>query len=143
MPFIPAFTLTEADERRFRTNVALPDAQGCMLWTASLDKNGYGQFRLSPRTVKAHLVSVVIAGESFPPMLEPDHVCEVRSCTCVDHLEWVTHAENMRRSAARRTHCQAGLHLWIPANLRVLSSGYATCRICDNENKQRIRARRK
>ena len=56
-PSIGRIVLTDEDVARFVSKLALPDANCCRLWLASCDANGYGQFRLRPRTVKAHLDS--------------------------------------------------------------------------------------
>jgi hypothetical protein len=47
----------------------------------------------------------------IPDGLEIDHLCRVPSCCNPEHLEAVTHAENMRRGAAARgpvTQCKRG-----------------------------------
>lgn len=97
---------------RFWNKVAPePDERGCLLWLASLDAYGYGQFRLGNRVRKAHQVALELAGISVPKGMEPDHTCKVRACVNVEHLEIVTHAENNRR-IFDTDYCQAGLHRW-------------------------------
>ena len=129
LPGIPQLVLTERDEARFRTAVSLPDELGCMHWRLSLDAYGYGQFRLPPRTVKAHLVSWTLAYGQFPPALEPDHLCVMRSCVTPDHLEWVTREENVRRAFARKETCRSGRHRWDEQEPIVNASG-RECRPC-------------
>jgi hypothetical protein len=63
--------------------------------------------------------------------LELDHICRVRNCVNPDHLEPVTHAENMRRSSNWRTHCKRG-HL-IPES--------RVCRECANERNRKYKAK--
>ena len=137
-----AIVLTERDECRFREKVTLPDNNGCMLWCASRDTCGYGQFHLGGRVVKAHQVSWMLAYGEFPPGLEPDHTCEVRHCTTADHIEWVTHEENNHRIAARSETCMRG-HRW--DEQEPLAVGRKReCRICRNKGRrqryQRARA---
>lgn len=134
---VGALWLTEQDEARFRAKVALPDSNGCALWLKSTDSGGYGQFHLHRRTVKAHLVSWTLAYGDFPLGLEPDHLCNVRRCTAVDHLEWVTHAENVRRTGLRREFCVAGLHRWSDQKPVLRKGGGRECRLCKNANKRR------
>jgi hypothetical protein len=50
-----------------------------------------------------------------PAELEPDHLCLNHGCVNPDHLEWVTHAENIRRCKSwagevhrRKTSCPVG-----------------------------------
>lgn len=124
--------LSERDEARFRVKVGLPDGNGCMLWLKSTDTNGYGQFHLNGRTVKTHLVSWTLAYGEFPAGQEPDHTCRVRHCVMPDHLEWVTHAENVRRIALRREFCMAGLHRWSDWPV-TLDRGNRVCQPCRAE----------
>lgn len=136
-PSVGRIVLSERDARRFYAKVGLPDGTGCQQWLASPDANGYGQFHLAGRTVKAHLVSWHLAYGEFPAAgLELDHTCNVRSCVRADHLEWVTHAENNRRIAARSERCRAGLHRW-EDQVPLLHGAGRECRPCRNERKRR------
>lgn len=135
-PSVGRIVLTERDEQRFRAKVGLPEANGCQPWLVSCDADGYGQFRLGRRTVKAHQVAWWLAYGEFPPGLEPDHTCETRHCTSVDHLEWVTHEENNRRIALRSDRCRAGLHRWDEQEPIMRGRG-RECRPCRNAGKAR------
>src|SRR5690554_1231498 len=91
--------LTEKDERRFWVKVGLPDPEtGCMEWTASKPR-GYGNFGLNGQVLRAHRISYSLCVGPIPQGLEIDHLCRNRSCVRPDHLEAVTHSENMRRVA--------------------------------------------
>lgn len=92
-PGIPAIERWEMKVERTAT---------CWLWTASLSTNGYGQFTPYGRTVPAHRFSYETFVGPIPPRLEIDHLCGVRRCVNPDHLEPVTHHENMRRLTERR-----------------------------------------
>lgn len=142
-PTIGRIVLTDANRARFLAKVAPVNADGCRLWTASLDSYGYGQFAHSAdghrRTVKAHLVALSLAGQPFPPGLEPDHLCNNRACTTVAHLEWVTHDENCRRMALRSTHCRSGLHRW-DEQTPIRRGRGRECRHCRNASKRRSHA---
>lgn len=72
--------LTESAHVRFWSKVALPDANGCMLWAAGLDRGGYGQFNRGDRTLKAHQVAWWFANGPLPRGLVLDHLCQVRAC---------------------------------------------------------------
>ena len=65
-------------------------------------RDGYGQLG-SPMhgTRIAHRAYWIEANGPIPDGLELDHLCRNRSCVNVDHLEAVTHSENMRRQVPR------------------------------------------
>lgn len=101
---------------------------GCWIWRAALSPAGYGAFR----GVSAHRWAYEHVGAgTLIKGLELDHLCRVRACVNPDHVEQVTHAENMRRSVglALRTHCNKG-HEFTPENTYVTSAGIRYCLIC-------------
>ncbi len=74
----------------------------------------------------------------IPEGLELDHLCRVRHCVNPDHLEAVTHRENIRRGlGGPRSHCING-HEFTPENTS-LKRGWQACRACSRE-KMRVRA---
>ncbi len=78
----------------FFAKVEFTDA--CWLWTASTDWYGYGWFWVgAPR--RAHRVCYEWLVGPIPAGLELDHLCRVPACVRPEHLEPVTHAENVRR----------------------------------------------
>lgn len=134
--------LTEKDERRFWAKVALPDGNGCMLWLGSQNERGYGWLRVGTKLLKAHRISCALAYGPIPEGLEVDHLCRARHCVAPEHLEAVTHAENMRRGIAgklqaAKTHCPRG-HAYDDANTYRTRDSRRQCRAC-----ARIRAARK
>ena len=70
----------------------------CWLWTGHLDRNGYG--KVGNRL--AHRMAYTMVKGVIPEGLSLDHLCRVHNCVNPDHLEPVTHAENVRRGAAAR-----------------------------------------
>lgn len=115
-------------EERFWSKVN--KTEECWLWTAAVDKAGYGRFgdRYAHRYVYELKVGPV------PQGLQIDHLCRVRHCVNPDHLEPVTQRENILRSPisvaavnARKTHCPRGHRYSILDN-----RGWRECRPCRN-----------
>src|ERR1700760_4080290 len=82
---------------RFWEKVDKTDA--CWLWNGTVNRHGYGIFCVGPDRFPAHKW---ILFDGNPPKNGPgtwdvDHLCRVRNCVRPDHLEFVTHAENIRR----------------------------------------------
>jgi hypothetical protein len=71
---------------------------GHWLWTGTTNGVGYGVVFIRYCRWYVHRLSYVLAVGPIPPGMELDHLCRVRSCFNPEHLEAVTHAENMRRS---------------------------------------------
>jgi len=70
----------------------------CWLWKGGKSGPGYGMIWAGGRLAPAHRVSLMLAGTPVSSDLEVDHLCRVPLCVRPDHLEPVTHAENMRRA---------------------------------------------
>lgn len=113
----------------------------CVLWTGTVNNAGYGVAHVGDSTTSAHRALWILLHGPLPAGLEIDHLCGNRLCVNVDHLEPVTHAENMRRSSwTQRTHCPRG-HVLEGDNLYVqtLRTGHVvrSCRICRKERSHR------
>lgn len=74
----------------------------------------------------------------IPEGLEIDHLCFRRDCINIEHLEAVTHAENVRRQAARITHCPRG-HAY-DADNTATHGGKRVCKTCRREERRERRA---
>lgn len=133
----------------------------CWIWLGGIDPYGYGRITIDGKRRKAHRASYVEFVGVIPDGLELDHVCHNRDLSCVNggecmhrrcvnpnHLEPVTHTENVRRSAAARVAaiwggrpphgqdtCIHG-HLLNEANWRITQGGHRYCLEC-----HRIRGR--
>jgi hypothetical protein len=121
---------------------------GCWIWTGSTDGHGYGQFRADGTMVKAYRWAYEDTHGPVPAGLELDHVCRVRRCVNPDHLEPVTHRENVLRGEsitadqAKRTHCPKG-HPYSGANLKIRPNGKRRCVTCHRESERRRKARQR
>lgn len=149
---------------RFLRNVSPEPNTGCWFWTGQMTKNGYGRFRVQENMRKtfglAHIFSYRAYKGPIPKGMEIGHKCHDscgdcaggsscphRSCVNPDHLEAMTHKENLRRGRGpmpgalagaviqkAKTHCPRG-HEYTPENL-YQTAKMRRCRTCD-----RIRAR--
>lgn len=131
------------DETRFWMKV---DASGdCWEWTSSRGGEGYGLFRVGGRSGSyrpAHRVAWEMLVGPIGGGLEIDHLCRNHGCVNPDHLEPVTHAENMRRAPWKaaefqraKTHCPKG-HAYDEENTYI-NAGKRRCRACDRERCRR------
>jgi hypothetical protein len=81
----------------------------CWAWGASHSSTGYGSFRIAGKTYNAHRLSYEIYRGDIKPGLQLDHTCRNRSCVNPNHLEPVSHGENIRRGSATKNICQHGV----------------------------------
>lgn len=80
-------------EERFWAKVT--KTENCWLWTGSLHKIGYGQFKLEKKVVRAHRVSLEWSlGRKIGAGLVARHKCRNRNCVNPEHLEEGTQKEN-------------------------------------------------
>ena len=77
--------------------------------------------------------------------LEIDHKCRNHSCANPEHLEAVSHQENMLRGInhqREKTHCLQG-HEYSLTNTYHRPTGGRDCRICKRDNDRRYRLNQK
>ena len=114
----------------------------CWVWTAAQHERGYGLFRPSHAApmVRAHRYAYEMLVGPIPEGLELDHLCRNTACVNPDHLEPVTHSENVRRWHASRvaSHCKHG-HPFSDENLSIRRDGRRVCRACNRERQRRYR----
>ncbi|HEY5987261.1 MAG TPA: HNH endonuclease signature motif containing protein, partial [Streptosporangiaceae bacterium] len=90
-------------EDRWWARIDKGDGSGCWLWTGALYWTGYGQFPVSMgKTATAHRWGYERYIGPVPKRLELDHLCRVLACVRFDHLEPVTHLENVQRGRAAK-----------------------------------------
>jgi hypothetical protein len=91
------------DTERFWLRVGPHDEAGaCWLWHGTTSR-GYGYFESYASGSRVRMTAHRFAYEAFvgpiPVGLELDHLCRIRNCVNPAHMEPVTHAENMARTA--------------------------------------------
>lgn len=118
---------------------ALADGSGCWVWQRARSGSGYGQIRDGRGHQRGvHRLAYELVKGPIPEGLTIDHLCRVRLCINPDHLEAVTHRENVMRGIgptainARKTHCAQG-HIYSAANTYNgigTHTGQRQCRKC-------------
>jgi hypothetical protein len=113
----------------------------CWLWTGGLDRYGYGKFYLQYRTLIAHRVGYEFLVGPIRDGDELDHTCHKRDSGCIpsscmhrrcvnpDHLEPLTRADHVLRTAEGGTRCRHG-HRYTEENTYWRSNGRRECRTC-------------
>jgi endogenous inhibitor of DNA gyrase (YacG/DUF329 family) len=107
----------------------------CWIWQKRIDRLGYGRVGVGGRPSRyAHIEAYKLVNGPIPDGLELDHLCRNRRCMRPDHLDPVTHLENMRRGKwATATHCKWG-HEFTIENTRISIGDKGrtrrTCRAC-------------
>jgi len=134
--------------KRITDKYQIDAASGCWLWTASLDKHGYGQVRWNGTTARAHRAVYEMLRGSIPVGLVLDHTCRTARCVNPDHLEPVAQGENLRRAPTStpsknkaKTHCKNG-HPFDAENTAYRYGGWRVCRECLRIAERKSRAKR-
>lgn len=123
----------------------------CFLWDGAIRaENGYGVVMFNGKQRSAHAVAFALANpdiDVFQKGMEVDHLCPNRACINPDHLEFVTHTENMRRALVRRKTCKRG-HPWTEENTYTTTIKYKDgfreqryCRECRAKHQRDARSR--
>lgn len=79
----------------------------CWIWTGPHSGEGrgggYPRMCLDGQTVAVHKVMAVHAFGYIPGRKQVDHICRNRMCVNPNHLEVVTHKQNMKRRDTAKT----------------------------------------
>ena len=135
-------------QRVAERSVSADDGSGCIRWEGAHTEKGYGQISIASRNRPVHVVAYEAAIGPVPDGCEIDHVaargCRWRDCVNPEHLEAVTHAENLarRRTPPPATHCAEG-HELTDDNTKIRrrrDGSYRTCRRCFNDKRNARRA---
>lgn len=125
-----------------------PDLGRCWLWTAQVEKDGYGRFRgPGSKKMRAHRAVYEAVIGRIRDGLTLDHLCRVRLCVRPSHMEPVTMGENVLRGTsptainARRAECVHG-HPFDEQNTYWFPNGRRSCRACNRAAKRRYRQAR-
>jgi hypothetical protein len=81
---------------------------GCHVWYGAMTGSGYGSIRRGSKMLMAHRWFYEQAKGPIPAGMFLDHLCRRPLCVNPDHLEPVSHTENLRRgNSAKLTRAQA------------------------------------
>lgn len=86
----------------------------CIRWEGKKDNHGYGRIYCKGKNLIAHREEWEIVNGKIPEGMVLDHLCRVRDCINLEHLEIVTPAENTMRGFgacainARKEECTKG-----------------------------------
>jgi hypothetical protein len=107
----------------------------CLMYPAKPNSDGYIRVTVQNRKVMTHRYALMIMGIDIPNGYEVDHLCRNRWCCNTQHLEVVTHLENMKRghgvdrANAQKTHCKFG-HEFSAGNIYFTPKGSRQCKEC-------------
>jgi len=107
--------LRQNAEKRFAASTkegpvpeARPDLGPCLIYTGASNGNGYGQFGYGGRGGYAHRYAWERVHGPIPGDLTIDHLCRVRCCVRLEHLDLVDGVTNYLRSLEYHTVCPNG-----------------------------------
>ena len=110
----PDWWAASADQRFIRAlregplSDARPDLGPCLIYTGGTNDRGYGQFGSDASGGYAHRYAWERANGPIPESMTIDHLCFVRTCVRLEHLEVVDGPTNTRRAAEARKRCFKG-----------------------------------
>ena len=117
-----------------RMMVRVIQAGACLVWTGPTAGEGYGNTTFGTRDrLYVHRIAVEATTGEIPPGMEVDHLCRNRVCVNPDHLEVVTHEENVRRARAWfvKPVCPRGHD-----DFFIDKTNARHCRVCDRDRKR-------
>ena len=78
--------ITKPQTERFYSKISKDQQTGCWEWTAALDRDGYGTFKLNGKKWRAHRLSWTIKNGDIPEDIVVCHSCDNRKCCNDAHL---------------------------------------------------------
>lgn len=93
--------MTAAKDRARFASKTVRDSSGCLLWTGSVNKDGYGLFWLNRKYETAHRVAWRWANGSIPEESCVLHRCDTPPCVLPEHLFLGTQQDNVADKVAK------------------------------------------
>jgi hypothetical protein len=120
----------------------------CLIWQGAVQSSGYGSVTAGKRgkSMLVHRKVWELVNGPIPDGLTIDHLCFVKLCINVEHMEVVTRSENSLRAVRVITHCKRGHELSgdnLRLSLRKTGRVHRVCRACARAyNQEWMRAAR-
>ena len=137
--------------KRFWKYVKIPkNKENCWEWIGT-KSHKYGQFWNGSKRVQAHRFSYELLNDSIPKGMVIDHLCRNEGCVNPEHLEVVTHTENVKRGLAgfvtglrnrAKKMCPYG-HPYDEENTYVDKTNRRCCRACWKKYHQTAQRRKR
>lgn len=77
------------------------DENGCHIWNACTDKDGYGLFKMNEKAIRSHRVSYQLHKGAIPKGMKVRHICDNPACVNPDHLILGTQKQNVQDKIER------------------------------------------
>lgn len=112
----------------------------CWIWQGARDGQGYGHVGRGGRWVRAHRRWYEDHVGPIPEGHDLDHLCRVKLCVRPDHMEPVTHAENVRRGRGSKLTVEQVREIRAAEGTRVeIGRRYGVSHVCVTNIKNRKR----
>lgn len=135
------YSLLNKRLEEFFSSIQFNESNWCWEWTRSLSA-GYGYFRLYDKKISVHRISYQLFKGQIPNDKELDHLCRNTKCCNPEHLEPISHKENVLRGNgptainSQKTHCDNG-HEYTLENTFIRKNGNRDCRMCMKISKRK------
>lgn len=114
---------------RYAGRVNYLGVDGCWVWQGRLNNWGYGETRRNQKITPAHRLFYELLVGPIPEGMVIDHTCRNHQCVNPDHLQAVSHGENVGLGRLRKTHCPQD-HELTEDNVWRDKRGHRHCRTC-------------
>jgi len=116
---------------------------GCLEWTRSTVRGGYGQIKVNGKQLKTHRFAWELANGPIPEGMQVLHHCDNPPCCDTEKCLFLgTDADNMadrdakgRHGQSKKTHCKQG-HPFDDVNTYMTPRGARDCRTCKRDRRE-------